>query len=131
MNCPKCNAIVSLSYQGIDCPNCRNLFPDQFILEHARLRKASPEPVAIGTDDRMNSIDLLRIFAVIDCVASIIGSIIIFATMGTTGEYSHETNPAGIFLGFAVLFQGIFGCAFFFVLASIAEDVKAIRNGKK
>jgi len=41
-----------------------------------------------------------------------------------------EANPLAIGIGIAVLLQGIFACALFLVIASIAESLIEIRKDK-
>jgi hypothetical protein len=75
---------------------------------------------------------ILRIFAWVDLIASIIGAIWIWSQFGKSEVvYSlghFLTNPLGIAIGIAVLLQGIFSCAFFSVIASIGEDIIFVRE---
>jgi len=68
------------------------------------------------------AISVLRFFAWFDLVFGIIASIIIW---NNTDNYS---RGIGTFIGFGVLLQGIFICAFFLVIASMAENLFAIRR---
>jgi hypothetical protein len=75
---------------------------------------------------------ILRIFAWVDLIASIIGAIWIWSQFGKSEVvYSlghFLTNPLGIAIGIAVLLQGIFSCAFFSVIASIGEKLIVIKE---
>lgn len=81
------------------------------------------------------AISVLRFFAWLDLAIGIIGAIAIWFIFGTTrtiGFYSStaEANPLAIGIGIAILFQGMFLCAFFLVIASIAESLIIIRKDK-
>ena len=76
------------------------------------------------------AIDALKIFAWINAVASTIAALFCWSQYGSidTGHYSSEINAIGVGLGFAILFQGLFGCALFLVIADIAENVIYMRE---
>jgi hypothetical protein len=83
---------------------------------------------------QITAITVLRIFAWLDLVAGIALAIIIWVKfsateIGTGTYYAHTiTNPIAIAVGIAVLLQGMFVCALFLVIASIAENLIAIRE---
>ena len=72
------------------------------------------------------AIDVLKALAWVGLVVSMIGGIWILATFGRIGDYSK--NPIGIGVGIAVLVEGVFSCALFLVIASIAQSLIAIRR---
>ncbi len=85
------------------------------------------------------AIAVLEVFAWLDLFFGILGAIIIWANYGTqkiaNTDYYYSSsrtievaNPLWIGIGVAVLFQGVFLCAFFLVVASMAENLKAIRK---
>jgi hypothetical protein len=77
------------------------------------------------------AIAALKFFAWLDLIAGIIGAIWIWVQFGKTGDYSFSpVNPVGVGVGFAVLFQGMFACALFLVIASIAESLIALRKNR-
>ncbi len=89
----------------------------------------------IPSEYRTEAISVLRFFAWLDLVFGIICSIVIWVNYGSTevfNKYYYSTsnvaNPIGIGLGIGVLMQGIFLCAFFLVVASMAENLSAIRK---
>ena len=75
---------------------------------------------------------VVRIFAWVDLIASIIGAIWIWNQFGKSdAAYSlghFLTNPLGIAIGIAVLLQGVFSCAFFLLAASIGENLIFLRE---
>ena len=81
------------------------------------------------------SIWILRTFAWLDLLISIISSIVIWSNFSTEANKDYlggnVTNPYMIVLGIGVLLQGIFVCALFLVLAHIAESLVFIRNNTK
>jgi hypothetical protein len=95
-----------------------------------------PTPNYAGT----SSINFLRAIGWIDCIVGIIAAIIIFANATKTvpGEYlsytgvqlsdKEVTDPFAIGLAVAVAFQGITAAILFSVIASLAENVIAIRK---
>jgi len=99
------------------------------LLETNQTASASPQPVAVPGE---GAISALKFFAWLDLIGGIIGSIWVWAELGTRrvpGYYSlTETTPLGIVIGFAVLLQGMFVCALFLVIASIAESLIVIRK---
>jgi len=82
--------------------------------------------------NNFDSIGFLKFFAWLDLCGGIIGAIWIWSAMGTTKVSGYSTltaaNPYGIVFGFAVFFQGIFLCALFLVICSIAENLIEIRK---
>ncbi len=76
------------------------------------------------------AISALKFFAWLDLIGSIIWAIWIWVEFGTTTlDYSRtEMNSIGVGVGFAVLLQGMFACALFLVITSIAENLIAIRK---
>jgi amino acid transporter len=78
----------------------------------------------------------LRLFAWIDLIAGLVGAILIWANLSSKeitkgGYYSYVekvTDPLGVALGFVVLFQGMFLCALFLVVASIASNLNSINT---
>lgn len=79
----------------------------------------------------LSSIGVLRVFAWLELVASIlIGIWIIFhATTTFLPESVNHTQifPIGIPIGIAVILQGIIVCSLLLVISSIAENIIAIR----
>jgi hypothetical protein len=80
-------------------------------------------------------ISVLRIFAWLDLIGSIIASIFIWSKFGTRKmpgfSYLTEADPLTIGLGFGILVQGVFACVLFLVIASMAENLIAIRKNTK
>ena len=81
-----------------------------------------------------NAINILSGLAWIVLISGIIGSIIIWATMGMIRNPKYDyidekiANPAGIILGFEVLFFSVITCAFLIVVCGIAGNLIAIRK---
>jgi hypothetical protein len=73
------------------------------------------------------AIDYLRIFAWINLIAGIIGAIVIWSTIGTTGVLN-EANPIGISLGFVSLIGGFLGWALLLVICSVAKNLIEINK---
>jgi hypothetical protein len=61
----------------------------------------------------------LRVVAWVDLIGSIITAIILWAT---------SANSLSIAIGFGILFQGIVACILFLVIASMADNLGAIRR---
>jgi hypothetical protein len=66
------------------------------------------------------SVKVLRFFAWLDLVGGVVGGVWILSVPGAIG-------PGALGLGIAVLAQGAFVWALLLVIASIGEDVAAIR----
>ncbi len=87
-------------------------------------------------DYGQKSIDVLKTVAWIILIVGIIGSITIWATMGSTEQirpgYSYLTekipNPEGIILGFQLFFLSIATSSFLLVICGMAENIIAIRK---
>jgi hypothetical protein len=75
---------------------------------------------------------VVRIFAWVDLIASIIGAIWIWSQFGkreVVYSLGHLlTTPLGIAIGIAVLLQGVFSFAFFLIAASIGENLILIKE---
>jgi hypothetical protein len=100
-------------YDGDDCPLCRaeEIFSSEETTSHS----------GAGC--------ILAVLAYIDLFVSILAAIIILAKFGTS-DYTglSRINPIGVGIGLAVLLQGIFGWAFFLVIASIAKELNMIKR---
>lgn len=100
------------------------------------VNNTSSNSEAFEWEPGVGAINTLKFLGWLDLVAGIIGSIVIWANYSTKevtlGEYykytEKVTDPVGVGLGFLVLFQGIFICILFLVIASIAENLIAIRK---
>lgn len=143
MVCPKCGKKTVLDFSV--CPSCgydTTKAYEAAKAEHSSaipaLKESSPENTFVRSYGT-GAIVTLKFFAWLDLVAGIIGAIWIWSTFGsqevTFGSkeigviYSQTvTNPVGVALGFVVLLQGIFVCAYFLVVASIAENLIEIRK---
>lgn len=85
---------------------------------------------------RGGAIIALRAFAWLDLAGGFLSAVIVWLTAGTRevvlfGDITRtEANPLGIGLGFVLLFQGVFLCALFLVIAGAAEDLAAIRSAR-
>ena len=135
MQCPKCGTKRVFDFEK--CPSCgHNMY-------QSNKSNQTPSPPASGTTQveaisqqsspaTTAAIQVLKFFAWLDLMAGIFGSVLIWASFGKTvipGYFSlTETNPVAIGLGFAVLFQGVFCCALFLVIAQIAENLIAIKT---
>ena len=102
-----------VAYDGNDCPLCR-----------AKEIFNSEE-----TTSYSGAAGILSVLAYIDLFVSIFAAIIILAAFGTS-DYTglNRINPIGVGIGLAVLLQGIFGWAFFLVIASIAKELNMIKR---
>ena len=82
------------------------------------------------------AVKALRIVAWTNLVVCTLGSLYVFRELGVRLipeegflDYTEKiVSPFGIALSLAIFFQGIFGCVFFLVIASIAENIMAIRR---
>ena len=104
---------------------------DENVNSLLEIDEAKKEQVTIPS-----SIGVLRVFAWLDLLVSIIFSIVIwseFSTEISKGYYTSEkvSNPYMIGLGIGVLLQGIFVCALFLVIAHIAESLIFIRHNTR
>ena len=104
---------------------------DENINALLEIYKSKKEPVIIPT-----SIGVLRIFAWLNLLVSIIISVVIWSKFSTEidrGYYTSErvANPYMVGLGIGVLLQGIFACALFLVIAHIAESLIFIRHNTR
>jgi hypothetical protein len=130
VKCPKCG--TSKVFDFDKCPSCGHVMynadaPDQPSTVQEAISNHSSSIIPLTT----GAIQVLKFFAWLDLIISIIGSIIIWGNYGKTASdfYSlSTTNPIAIGIGIAVLLQGVFVCAFFLVIASIAENIIVIRN---
>jgi hypothetical protein len=66
--------------------------------------------------------NILRVVAWVDLVVSGIAAIVVWDT---------STNSSGVGLGFAILFQGIFVCIMFLVIASAGDNIAVIRRNSE
>ena len=113
----------------IKCPECRRENSDEtklcacgYTLTELREHKINSQPASHKEEPIRGeeAISMLRIFAWLDFVVGIIGAIVVLNKFGSSGEY--------ILIGLASVLQGVFCCAFFLVVASIAENLIAIRK---
>ncbi len=101
-----------------------------------------PEPLDVksasqpGKPAGAKSVAALKIAAWVNLVVCTISSIYIFRELGVRLvaeegylDYADKiVNPFGITFSLALFLQGIFGCIFFLVVASMAENLMAIRK---
>jgi hypothetical protein len=100
-------------YDGDDCPLCRaeEIFNSE------------------ETTSYSGAAGILGVLAYIDLFVSIFAAIIILTEFGTSHYMGvSRINPIGVEIGLAVLLQGIFGCVFFLVIASIAKELTMIKR---
>ena len=142
MKCTVCGTDYPSTYYFVDSPTvCNECYKKQSPEKQAEIQQqvAQSNAVTVNTSNESGSgsIVTLKVFAWFDLVAGIIGGFWIFSTYGSTivtrgsGLYSYpETvaNPVGIAIGIGIILQGLFACAFFLVVASIAENLIAIRK---
>jgi hypothetical protein len=89
-------------------------------------RDTSPSIQSSGSSGS-TAISLLKIFAWVDLVGSVAGAVIVLKWFSSQGQ----ANPIAIGLAIAVLLQGVLVCSLFLVIASMAENVIAIRFNNK
>jgi hypothetical protein len=77
--------------------------------------------------DPPGAITALKYFAWLDLIGGIIGAFVIWAKSNVFENYG-EFNGIGAGVGVAVFLQGMFAWALFLVIASIAENLIAIRK---
>jgi hypothetical protein len=67
----------------------------------------------------------LRKIAALNLAMGVIGAVVILVDTGTrpSGYGISETNPSGVFLGFAILLGGVTICA---VLVAIADGIESV-----
>ena len=135
MQCPKCGTKRLFDFD--ECPTCGRKMFDSTPEANVPLSPDSSSPPTASNyqptfSHTSGAIQALKFFAWLDLVAGISGSIFIwvnFARTPVAGYYSMtETNPVGLGLGFAVLFQGIFCCVLFLVIAQMAQNLIAIKT---
>jgi membrane protein implicated in regulation of membrane protease activity len=66
---------------------------------------------------RSNAVEVLRIFAWLAVVAGVIYAVALIGYL---------PRPLGLIIGIAVLVQMVFFCAFFLVIAAIAENITTV-----
>jgi len=66
---------------------------------------------------RSNAVDVLKVFAWLAAIGGVIGAVLLPLSM---------PRPYGLQVGIGVLVQGIFLCAFFLVIAAIAENITTV-----
>ncbi|MCF8317089.1 MAG: hypothetical protein K9I71_13240 [Ignavibacteriales bacterium] len=131
VKCPKCGDEMSSAYSR--CVTCGTILIGNDTTENYEKPKleidgAKKERVMIPS-----SIGVLRVFAWLDLLVSIIFSIVIWSDFSTQISRSYITsetvvNPYMIGLGIGVFLQCIFVCALFLVIANIAESLIFIRH---
>jgi len=138
MICEKCGYNFSGSYM-VTPTICRDCF-SKLSPDEQDKAKVSPTPQAeatssVTTYSGEGAITALKFFAWLDLIGGIVGAVWVWAQFGSTqvtSSYSSttEANPVAIGIGVGVLLQGMFVCALFLVIASIAESLIAIRKKK-
>ena len=135
MKCEVCGTKYSSKYYFLNSSTvCNECFKKQSPEKQAEFQQQASENSS--GEPGSGAIGVLRVFAWLDFFAGIIGGFWILSTFGSsklirglTYSYSETvTNPVGIAVGIAVILQGVFVCAFFLVVASIAENLIAIRK---
>jgi len=120
--CPSCGYDTTKAYEAAKAEHS-GVIPD--------LKESSPANTFVRSYGT-GAINTLKFFAWFDLVAGIIGAIWIWSTFGSqeVGYLSSRTvtNPVGVALGVVVMLQGIFVCAYFLVIASMAENLIEIRK---
>ena len=114
-------------------------FPDSQEAEWAKIQIAKIQDMDESEkrkyDKGRQAISVLGFFAWLNLICGIIGAIFIWKTMGTmevpysliSGTHT-EINPFGVALAVALLLEGIFVCAFFLVVCSMAENLIEIQE---
>lgn len=131
MKCEVCGFYSRDGYYFVGSPTfCNECFKKQFPEKQAELLQQATQSRSVSENPSdepgSEAISVLRVFAWLDLVAGIMGS---FWILSTFGSYSVTVpKPIGIAVGIATILQGVFVCAFFLVVASIAENLIAIRK---
>jgi hypothetical protein len=122
MQCPNCKKYSSFSKKPHPCRYCGY----EMTVENSSSQAIDEPKTPIGTSQIIYvpskgtaAINTLRFLAWFALVAGIIGAILIWIEF-------EESISLGI--GIGILLQGIFTCAFFLVIALIAENVIEIRK---
>jgi RNA polymerase subunit RPABC4/transcription elongation factor Spt4 len=122
MTCGKCGYKQFVAFW--DCPKCGyNEETDKAsklsaIKEGQHSESGDHLSIAVKIPGE-GAIEALKAFAWLDLVVSIIATVLIL---------SNASTPYAVGLGLGILFQGLFACALFLVIASIAENIIIIRK---
>ncbi len=131
-NCPNCNSYIKSNNANNLCQNCGTKLPDKItaLIGSSGSNSADVVSSAPALSFQINYSDttwigFLRAIGWIDLIAGIIAAILIFANAkkSVPGEYLFAIG-----LSIAVAFQGIAAAVLFSVIASLAENVIAIRK---
>lgn len=133
--CSECGKAFTAEDPGISHGDRLVCLADHMVLGSPHIGRAptptSPDPVA-----GMGAASVLRFFAWADLVASFVIAVWVLSTFSVVdvpnefipGMSSRENNPIAMAVAIGVVLQGAFVCALFLAVASMADNLAAIRR---
>ncbi len=116
---PRSVAIAAVREEDTACPACGAVFEGETLVDSVPLiPKPNATPLAIT---------VLQFCAWLDLAVSAAVSIIFATAVASTGT-NNPFNAVWAAVAVAIFLQGVIGCSLFLVVASIAENLVAIRN---